>query len=189
MSEMPEHGLGMVEEDEATGEITNLYETIKQEFQVPHVPNVMKAIAVSPASLQFYVDMFVSFYENSALPQSLTAMIFYAVSRKNDSAYFTAAHKMLCLQAGINEETLMAVPDRLDEIESERTRTIVEFALKAAKYPQDLDSDDYGQVRALGIDNNEILQILFVAGIAVYIDLVANALNVEVDPELTDTPE
>ena len=186
MSEMPERGLGMVEENEATGEVNTLYGTIKQEFQVPQISNVIKTIANSPAALQFYVDMLVSFYKNTALPQSLTALIFYAISKKSDSSYFTAVHEMMGRQAGVDEETLKALPNHLDAIESERTRAIIEFALKAARSPQALNAKDYDRIRAFCPDNDEIMQIIFVASIAVYLNVVANALKIEVDPELSD---
>lgn len=189
MSEMLKHGLKMVEEHEATEELIPLYETIKRDFQMPAVPNMMKAIAISPASLQLYLNMLKSFYADISLPQALTSMICFTVAKKSNCTYCTAVHEVTCRTLGVDENTLNALAENLGEVNPQRIRAIIEFSLKAAKHPQDLDPEDYDGLREMGISNDEIVQIVFVAGIAVFVDIIADALKVEVDQVLAEALE
>jgi uncharacterized peroxidase-related enzyme len=181
MSDMLKHGLYMIEEAEATGELVALYDTIKRDFQMPQVPNMLKAIAMSPVALELYVGMMRSFYSNLSLPQSLISMIGFTVAKQSNCTYCAAGNEVLCRTLGVDDDTLNALAENLGEVNPERIRAIIEFALKAAKYPKDLSSEDYERLRNMGISDDEILQIIFAAGIAVFADIVADALKVEVD--------
>ena len=52
MGEIPVSGIVMTEEDEATGEVAQLFDEIKREMQIPFVPNIDKAMAASPSALK-----------------------------------------------------------------------------------------------------------------------------------------
>lgn len=186
MSDMQKHGLEMIEESEATGELVELYDVSKRLFQSPTVSNLSKALGMSPVSLQYFLDSTASMYKNITLPQSITSIIFYTVAQKSDCTYCTAAHEVTCRTLGVDEATLATIAENLGELNPERIRAIIEFAVKTAKYPQTLVPEDYENLRSRGISNDEIVQIINVAGFAVYLDIVADALKVEVDPELTE---
>ncbi len=186
MSQMKKHGFQVIEEDQATGDLLELYERSKRMYQSPVVFNLTKAIGMSEAALKFQIDMTTSFYGNMTLPQSLTALIFFTVAQKSDCEYCTAAHEVTCRMLGVDEATLTAIAENLGELNPERIRAIIEFALKAAKYPQSLKPEDYEKLRDMGISNDEIVQIVTVAGVAVYLDIMADALKVEVDESLTE---
>lgn len=187
MSEMLKFGLKMVEEHEATGDVSHLYDTIKREFQLPHVPNIFKAIAMSPGSLKFYVDAMRSMYAYLTLPESLIAMICFTVAKNSDCVYCTATNEVMCRKLGVDEATLSALSDDLEDIQPERLRAIIKFAVKASQNAQDLSPEDYDKLRAFGISNDEILQIRFVAALAVFSDIVADALKIEVDEDVIES--
>ncbi len=186
MTDMLKYGFSMVEEESATGELAEIYDAIKRDLQMPAVPNMMKANAISVPGLKLYFDIVKSFYTHLTLPMSLMSLILFTIAHKSDCTYCTAAHEVTCRTLGVDEATLRAVAQDLGELNPERIRVIIEFALKAAKHPQDLVPDDYENLRAMGISNDEIVQIIHVAGIAVYVDLIADALKVEVDQALID---
>ena len=77
MNYLPISGLPMVEEDEATDEVAQIYAEAKREMQVPFVPNFVKAVAISPAALAILWNAYRAFLQHSTLPQSLTAMIHF----------------------------------------------------------------------------------------------------------------
>jgi alkylhydroperoxidase family enzyme len=62
----------------------------------------------------------------------------------------------------------------------------VQFALKVATNPQGLRAEDYDEVRAYGITNEEIIEIVMIAGMALFNDVLADSLKIEVDPEVAD---
>jgi uncharacterized peroxidase-related enzyme len=176
------NGLPLIEEDEATGEVAALYDEIKRVMLVPAVPNIMKALAVSPAALAIYWASFSAFYKHTTLPQSLTAMILYAVAEQNECQYCSAAHEVSCRTLGIDEATLHKLVNDLPHLTPERIRTTIGFALKVARNPKALDRDDYDALRAQGVSDEEIVEIIQVAAIGSSGDVLADALRVEVDP-------
>jgi len=48
MTYLPVSGLPMIEESEATDEVAQLFEEGKRALETPFVPNIAKAIAISP---------------------------------------------------------------------------------------------------------------------------------------------
>jgi len=109
MSFLRTYSLPVVEEDEATEEVAKIYDEIKREMQSPFVPNMMKALAASPAALAIGWGTYLNFFTHSTLPQSLAAMIFFAVAEANNCAYCSAGHELTCRTLGIDENTLTAL--------------------------------------------------------------------------------
>lgn len=169
-------------EDEATGEIAEIYNEIKRELQYPVVPNLFTALSSSPSGLAMFWEMSKAYYGNLTIPQSLVAMISYTIATKSQCEYCSSSHEMTCRTMGINEETLEMLVKDLENVNPRRIRVIIDFAYKAAKHPQELNIDDFNRVREEGVTEAEIIEIVLVAGIAVLSDIVADALKIEVDP-------
>ena len=186
MADLPPHGLPLIEEHDATGDVADIYDAFKRQMQAPFVPNMMKAIAVSESGLKMHMGMLASFYEHLTLPQALVSIICFSIAEKSNCTYCSSAHELTCRTLGVDEATLRTIADDLGAVNPERVRAIIEFSLKAAKYPQKLEPADYDAVRAHGITNDEIVEIIMVAGVAVYSDILADALKIEVEKEVTD---
>jgi uncharacterized peroxidase-related enzyme len=175
-------GLPVVEESEASGEVGGIYAEAKQLMQVPFVPNMLKGLAVSPAALTIYWHAFRAFLLHSTLPQALSAMLLYAIAERNDCQYCSAGHEMTCRMLGIDEETLAQLVKNLGNVSPERVREIIRFALKVNSDPQSLVAEDYDCVRAVGVTDEELTEIILLAAMARMGDTLADALKIEVDP-------
>ena len=184
MAESTATGINMIGEDEATGEVADIYQAIRQEMQTPYVPNWLKILGESPAALKIYMGIYHSFYAHVALPQSLVAMICFTIAEKSNCTYCAALHELTCRTLGVDDETLKAIASDLGEVNPERIRAIIEFAIKAAKHSKELTKADYDVLRDHGITNDEILQILMVTGLATMNDMLADALKLPVDGEV-----
>ena len=181
MAYIATNGLPSIEEEEATGEVAEVYETLKREMQMPFIPNMMKALAGSPEALNFWWIMWAASVEHSTLPEALTAMIAYTISTNSNCIYCASGSELSCRSLGVDQETLDKLVKDLDNLNPERIQAIIDFALKVAKHPQELVKADYDKVRDQGVTDGEIVEIIVVAGRAVYADIVADALQVEVD--------
>lgn len=186
MGEIEANGLPMIEEDEATGVVADIYEEIKREMMLPVVPNVFKAMASSPAALTIYWTSFRTLFEHSTLPQSLRAMILYAVAEQNNCEYCSASHELSCRTLGIDEETLARVIHDLPSLSPERIRTTIEFALRVARSAKSLTRADYDRVREQGVSDGELVEIIQLASIGSSGDVLADALKVEVDAMVSE---
>jgi uncharacterized peroxidase-related enzyme len=186
MGEIAANGLRLVEEDEATGEVAALYEEIKREMMLPEVPNLFKALGASPAALAISWAWFGALYRHSTLPQSLLAMILYAIAEQNHCQYCSASHELSCRTLGIDEETLRTLINDLPHLTPERIRATIQFALKIARSSKSLVREDYDAVRAQGVSEEELVELIHLAAMASSGDILADALKIEVDPAVSE---
>jgi len=186
MTYLPVSGLPMIEESEATDEVAQLFEEGKHALETPFVPNIAKAIAISPPVLRMVIDVYRTFFQNVTLPQSLLAMISYCIPMAKNCKYCSANGELTCRTIGIDEETLEMLAHDLGNVSPKRIRAVIQFAIKCATDPQSLTAEDYDRVRAHGVSNEELVEIIFIASIANFSDTMADALKIEVDKEIVE---
>jgi uncharacterized peroxidase-related enzyme len=173
--------LPMIEEEEATDEVVQIYAEAKRELQLPIVPNMMKALAGSPAALAIHWGFTRAFYEHTTLPQSLTSMILFTIAETSNCEYCSAGNELTCRTLGVDEETLSALVEDIGNVSPQRIAAIIEFALKVSHDPQGLVAEDYDRVREQGITDEELVEIILIAAIGNYTDTLADALKIEVE--------
>jgi uncharacterized peroxidase-related enzyme len=174
----------MVEEHEATGEVAELFNTIKRELQMPFVPNMIKTIGNSPAALAIHMGMYQTMIENVTIPQSLVAMISYTVAEYANCEYCSVNSELLCRTLGIDERTLAQVARDLGNVNPERVRVIIQFSIKMSQDPQSVTNEDFEILREYGVSDAEILEIVIVSAHAVSADIIADTLKVTVESEV-----
>lgn len=182
MNYLPISGLPLIEEDEATAEVAQIYAEIKRDMQVPFVPNYFKALAVSPTALLINWEGFRSMIHHATLPHSLIAMIHYTIAKSRQCEYCSATNELTCRTLGIDEETLAALVEDLGNVSPKRIQAIIEFALKAAHTPQGLVAEDYERVREQGVTDEELAEIILMVALGNYADTLADVLKIKVDP-------
>ena len=181
MSYLSSTGISPIEEHEATGDVAELYDLAKREAGVPAVPNILKAIAPSSAVLKNYMNTFRDWGEMT-IPQTLISMICFTIAERANCQYCAAVNEFQCRTLGVDEATLAALAKELGDVNPERVRAIIDFALQVAKDPQKLVLEDYDALRDHGITDDEIVQIVYVAASIVFMDIVADALKIAVEP-------
>ncbi len=186
MNYSPVSGLPLIEEDEATDEVAQIYEEVKRDLQVPFIPNYFKVLAVSPAALAIDWGNFRSFIQHATLPQSLIAMIHFAIASMNQCEYCSANNELTCRTLGIDEETLAALVEDLGNVSPKRVQAIIEFALKVAHDSKSLVAEDYDRVRNHGVTDEELVEIILIAALGTYGDTMADALKVKVDAPVAE---
>lgn len=181
MNYLPISGLPLIEEDEATPEVAQIYAEIKRDMEVPFVPNYFKALGNSPAALLINWGIFRSMLQHTTLPHSLIAMIHYTIAKGRQCEYCSATNELTCRNLGIEEETLAALVEDLGSVSPKRIRAIIEFAQKAAYTPRDLVAEDYERVRAEGVTDEELAEIVVIVALGNLGDTLADTLKIKVD--------
>lgn len=185
MPYLPTNGLPFIEEDEATGEVAEIYGEFKRDLQTPFVPNVFKAMASSPEMLAFACKFWVMREEYRTLPESLSSMISYTIAEHSNCTYCSANNELSCRTLGVDEVTLDLMINDLPNLTPERLQIIIDFAIKVAKHPQQLVREDFDKLREQGVTEGEIVEIIITAALGVFSDIVADALQVDVDNVVT----
>jgi alkylhydroperoxidase family enzyme len=62
-----------------------------------------------------------------------------------------------------------------------KLRAMVAFAVKCARNPQSLAPSDFSQMRAFGLKESEIVEIIGMAAFAVYANIIADATAMQND--------
>ena len=182
MKTLPESSLHPVEEAEASGAVARMFADIRRDMEFPYLPNMMKTLAVSPAALTGAWGLYGGFLLNTTLPRALTSMILFTVAASRDCEYCSAVNEFACRNLGIDEESIRALAEDLDNVTPERIRAIIAFALKVSHDPQGLVAEDYERLREHGITDEEVVDITLNAAMATFFDILADSLKVEVDP-------
>ena len=182
MRYLPISKIPLIEEDEATGEVAETFDKVRSFLGVPSVGPGIMARANSPAVLAISTDLFINFMEQTILPPPLLLMIHYTISTKKDCVCCSASFKGACRSVGVDEEMLEALVNNLDSVSPERVREIINFTVKCALEPLSLTEADYDRVRDHGVSEQELVELIFWAGYAMYNDTMADATKLD-DPE------
>ena len=178
MSYVPVIKLTPVEEQEANGEIADIFDEIRREMGAPYVGLAYRAMALSPATLTSGWGMYSDFFAARAtLPPALLFMIHYAISSARNCQYCSTGFKFACRSVGVDETMLEALVHDLDTVAPTRTREIIKFAVRCALDPQGLSEVDYDRLREQGLSNEELVEIIGWAAVAMYNDTISDSMK------------
>jgi hypothetical protein len=79
--------MARIEEDEATGEVAEIYRDIKRSLGIDFIPNIDKHVAISPNVLKGTWDAERHLLLNTSLPQTIASLIVFSVSAANECWY------------------------------------------------------------------------------------------------------
>jgi uncharacterized peroxidase-related enzyme len=176
-----EHAFPLVSTETAQGDVAEVFDDIRRKLDIPFVPNIHRTMASSPAALKGTWSALSHIYLGSSLPSSLASMIMFAISAAKRCQYCTAVHQVTCKSLGLDDDALAALAENISEVAPERVQAIVKFGIKTALTPQDIDQADYDAVRTAGLTDEEIVEVVALAGLANLLDTLADGLKLPVD--------
>ena len=108
-----------------------------------------------------------------------------AAARALRSTYCTAAHSMFLRDACGDETTMLALADdptgaSLDDTD----RAVLAFAGKVARQASEITQDDIDALRAAGLTDNDIADVIFAVGARCFFAAVLDAAGAEPDHQL-----
>lgn len=162
-------------------EVRDIFSQIKRTYGVPQTPPLYQSLANSPNVLKGTWGLSTEVMEKGVLPTAVKQIIFLAVSSARGCSYCELVYSALCKIDGISGDQIQAAVDSLEELQPIRTRDIVKFAIKAAIDTNNLVDEDYECLQRYGLDDSEILEIIAVAGLATYFNILADGMKVSVD--------
>lgn len=184
ISELP-----IVEDQDAQGEVVNIFEEYKRVMQIPYIPNLLKGLATSPAALKMYWDLNKSLYYNATLPEALIYMIMFTISETKNAQYCTASNELTCRTLGIDEAMINALIEDIDSVTPARIQEIIKFSLKVALDPQGMVMEDYQRVRDSGVTDDEMVEIIMMAAIANFTNTLSDSLKIPIEPRISSALE
>lgn len=165
-------------------ELTKIYQDIVANgFGIEGRPiNFFTAMASRPDILNVAWQFTKAIIVEGLLPASVKQMIALSISRQNNCQYCSVMHRGALEATGVEAmvvESCASDPDTSNL--SEPNRSIVQFALKAARTPDQINDGDYEQLAELGLSDEEIAEALAIAGFTNFINTWADISGIHSD--------
>ncbi|MFT5599291.1 MAG: putative peroxidase-related enzyme, partial [Chitinophagales bacterium] len=154
-------------------ELTQIYQDIVANgFGVEGKPiSFFTAMASRPDIINVVWQFSKAIIVEGLLPASVKQMIALSISRQNNCQYCSVMHRGALEATGVEAMVVESCANDPDTTSlSEPNRSIVQFALKAARTPAQVNDDDYGKLAELGLSDEEIAEALAIAGFTNFIN-------------------
>ena len=171
---------------QAPKESQAVYVEFHTRMEFPSPPNFIKTQGHSPTTARGTWELVRWVLVTGEFPRWTKEMIFVAISIDRKCLYCTAAHVACCRMLCVSPETLERLVRDVESITNENLKTMIRFAVKCSRDPQSLTTDDFDQLRKLGLKQSEIVEIIGMSALAVYANIMADATAMEPD-EMFDT--
>ena len=140
-----------------------------------------RMMAHNPSVLEARQEYVGSLVESGILDATEAELAYVAVAAENECSYCVASHtERLVEHVGMSRDRVDAIVTG-EEIEaefSEREQAIVSFAREAASDPKRVSDHDLKRLRDVGFDDEDIIELVTIAGAAVSANVITDTLNV-----------
>jgi uncharacterized peroxidase-related enzyme len=156
----------VIEENDASGAVAELYEKVKSTVGAPGVPHVFKAVSSEPAMLQALLTSFDAAFNQGTVPRDVKEIIATWIARLNKSPFLVSAHVMFFTRFGGSPDVADALT-RATSVEElpldEPTRRLVEFAEKITTSAHEVHEGDWAHLVDAGWRVDQVLEVSFLA--------------------------
>lgn len=164
--------------DKADGRLAEIYdELVKKRGKVS---NILKVHSLNPAAMSDHLDLYMTImFGKSGLSRAEREAIGVVVSANNDCAY-CVNHHAESLRHYIKDEDTLAMLISADGLETlePRLSNIVRHAEKLTNAPGAMTESDLGELRAVGLDDKDILDLSLITAYFNFVNRLALGLGV-----------
>ena len=176
----------IVDDASVAPEIEETFIKIKKALKAPFTPNFFRVWGVSPESLKGIWPVMDHILTIGRVSRRLKEMIFVAISSLKGCHYCEAAHHAFCLSIGVTHEQIDSLINSYtaDTVDP-KDKAAIDFAVKLAKDSHSSSEQDFQNLRELGFDDEEIMEIIAMSGMGVFYNHLANATKINIDEGFT----
>jgi uncharacterized peroxidase-related enzyme len=163
-----------VSEAEAEGKLRGIYEGDQETFG--YVPNHAKVFSLRPDVLEAWRGLQGSIRKNLSVRRYELATL--AAAQALNSRYCLVAHGAVLIKSGVSMDQLRAILAGFHEAGLEPAEVaMMDFAQKIARSANEMTQADVDALRALGLDDDEILDVTLTATLRCFASKTFNALG------------
>ncbi|OWY73165.1 peroxidase [cyanobacterium TDX16] len=142
------------------------------------VPNIMRTMASSPATLEAYLA-FSNAMATGSLSAKLREQVALAVGEANNCEYCLAAHAALGRRAGLNDDEVTA--SRRGASADQKAAAVLTFAQKVVVERGRVGDADVASLRAAGYGDGEIAEIVGNVALNIFTNYFNHVAQTEID--------
>lgn len=148
------------------------------EKKLGRVPNLMRTMAHSPATLESYLG-FSAAVSKGSLTAKLREQIALVVGESNNCDYCVAAHSALGRLAGLSNEEI--TDSRRGNSPDSKTEAALAFARKIVKERGFVSDEDVTSLRSAGYDDGAITEIVANVALNIFTNYFNHVTQAEID--------
>ena len=167
-----------VDVSEADGRLAEIYQELIEKRG--KVSNILKVHSLNPDAMGNHLDLYMTImFGKSGLSRAEREAIGVVVSAENDCTYCVKHHAEALKRYIKDDETLtmLMTADGLETLEP-RLSNIVRYAEKLTSAPGAMTESDLGELRAVGLCDNDILDITLITAYFNFVNRIAQGLGV-----------
>jgi uncharacterized peroxidase-related enzyme len=171
-----------VEEDEARGEVSELYAYFRSHFGRADVPGILKCFATHPPLLRHMMDLSESLiFRDGHLTRRHKEMIATFVSSQNECPYCADSHGYFLRVHGGSEDALRAIQknDLASSSLAANEQKLLNFVQKVNGSSHKIDKADVDLLCEAGWSQLQIAEAVHVAALFATFNRVANAFGLQ----------
>ena len=165
--------------EEASEESKAVYEEFHKRMMFPAPPNFIMTQGHSPSVARGTWELVKNVLVGGEIPRWQKELLFVAISKERNCRYCAAAHIACCRMLGVHVDRIGS--DLLSVMTNPVLRDMVLFGTKCAREPQAVTSEDYDVLRKHGLSQSQITEIVGMAALAVYANIMADATAMDDD--------
>lgn len=168
-----------VDAEDAEGKLAEIYaDLVKKRGKVS---NILKVHSLSPAAMGNHLELYMTLmFGKSGLSRAEREAVAVVVSASNDCSYCVNHHAEALRRYIGDDETLELLinADGLEALEP-RLSNIVRHAEKLTSAPAAMTESDLDELRAVGLEDRDILDLTLVTAYFNFVNRIALGLGVE----------
>jgi uncharacterized peroxidase-related enzyme len=173
--------LPTVELKQASEAVKAIYADFHRQMAFPAPPNFIKSQGLAATVAQGSWDLVRNVLVSGKVSRYDKELLFVTISHDRNCRYCEAAHIACCRMLGADQKLLNALIYDLERFPDVKTRALLLFGLKCSRNPQSLTQDDFTTLRQHGFSDSDILEIIAMSALAVYANIMADAIGMEAD--------
>lgn len=173
-----------VEPSEAKGLLAEIYQQVAK--RRGKIANVYKIQGLNPEALRAHLDLYMSLmYRSEGLSRAEREMIGVLVSALNGCGYCVTHHSEALSRYEKDPRILQALASGRMEVKdlSNRGRALLSYAAKLTRTPASMTEEDVGRLRAVGLRDEEILDVNMITSYFNFVNRLVQGLGVPLEAE------
>ena len=166
-----------VPESEATGDTAAIYAEARESFG--YLPNLVRPFADHPATYRAWQQLNASLKARDLRRYELATV---AAAKELRSSYCALAHGKVLAEQFLGADAVAALPEGLGEADA----AVMRLAAKVARDAGSVTQADVDELRALGLDDAEIVDVVLAAAARCFFSKVVDALGALPDAAFLD---
>ena len=179
----------LFDDGNATPEVQDTFKKVSEALNAHFTPHFFQVWALSPESLDGIWPVMRHILCGGRVSRKLKEMIFVAISSLKECNYCQDAHTAFCVSIGVpNKQIQSLIDDHTigSETGNPKEKAAIDFAIKLAKDSNSAEASDISNLHKCGYNDEEIMEMIAMSGMAVFYNHLANATKIMVDQGFED---